>query len=114
MKKTIIVTTLLFNFACLGCGSRDQTSPKNTNPQPAIAPRQNVGRKPFLDQKKQVPARLDWSREITTKRGGNISFRITSQGPFTAMLVTDKMYQAIRWNSGDTILNSTYRRFRAS
>jgi hypothetical protein len=58
---------------------------------------------PFLDGTRNVPAQKDWNRQILPKAGGNISFRITSQGPFTAMIVTDKVYQSIQRRDDQTI-----------
>jgi hypothetical protein len=52
--------------------------------------------KPFLDEKKQVPAHLEWNREVTSRTGGTITFRVTSQGPFAVTVVTGKGYQALQ------------------
>jgi hypothetical protein len=51
---------------------------------------------PFLDQKKLVPKGLEWSREVTSRRGGTIAFRVTSRGPFAVTVVADKAFQAIK------------------
>jgi hypothetical protein len=50
--------------------------------------------KAFLDQKKTVPARKEWNREIVSPNGGIIRFRVTSQGPFSALLITGKAYKS--------------------
>jgi hypothetical protein len=51
---------------------------------------------PFLDQQKEVPPRLEWNREVVSKRGGTFSFRITSEGPFSVLVVTARGYQALQ------------------
>jgi hypothetical protein len=52
--------------------------------------------KPFLDEKKEVPPHLEWNREVTSRNGGTISFRVTSQGPFAVTVVTEKGYKAMQ------------------
>jgi hypothetical protein len=52
--------------------------------------------KAFLDQKKQVPPHLEWTRQMTSRNGGTISFRVTSQGPFAVTVVTDQALKALR------------------
>jgi len=56
---------------------------------------QGGGSAPFVDQKKQVPARREWTKEIVSRRGGPLSFRVTSQGPFAVTVVTDRGYKAL-------------------
>ena len=46
---------------------------------------------PFLDAKKQVPSRREWNKEVGSRQGGAISFRVTSQGPFAVTVVTEHM-----------------------
>jgi len=70
------MTAAVVASLCCGCGSG--------------------GGKAFLDQKKEIGPRLEWSREITSKSGGTIRFRVTSQGPFGLTVVTDKGYKAIQ------------------
>jgi hypothetical protein len=68
-------------------------SPKGSNPssdQKAAGPR-----KPFLDQKKEIVPQQEWNREITSKNGGTITFRVESQGPFAVTVVTDRGYKAL-------------------
>jgi hypothetical protein len=43
-----------------------------------------------------VPARLEWNLDIISQRGGTISYRVTSQGPFTVTLVTAKGYKGLQ------------------
>jgi hypothetical protein len=50
----------------------------------------------FLDQTKTIPSRLEWNREVTARRGGTITFRVTSQGPFAVTVVTDQGYKAMK------------------
>jgi hypothetical protein len=52
-------------------------------------------RKPFLDQKKPVGPRSEWPREITSRAGGAIAFRVASSGPFAVAVVTDRAYRAL-------------------
>ena len=60
------------------------------SPQPAAT------RKPFLDEKFEVPPSLEWSKEVTAKKGGAaITYRITSQGPLALTIVTEKGYKAL-------------------
>jgi hypothetical protein len=53
----------------------------------------------FLDERKAIPAGLEWSREVTAKQGGAIGFRITSQGPFAITVVTGAAFQAVQTNN---------------
>ncbi len=68
---------------CGGCGSATTTSGGG-------------GGKAFLDQKKEVGPKLEWAREVTAKKEGTITFRVTSQGPFGVTVVTDKGYKALQ------------------
>jgi hypothetical protein len=64
----------------------------------------SAGRKPaFLDQKKEVGPRLEWSREVTAKSGGVIEFRVSSPGPFAVTVVTAKGYQAAQGSGGKKV-----------
>src|SRR5262249_24951190 len=60
---------------------------------------------------KEVPTKLEWNREIVSKRGGNVRFRIESQGPFSVMVVTGEGYKAVMSGNGsgfkktDVLLN---------
>jgi hypothetical protein len=49
-----------------------------------------------LDQKKQVPPHREWTREVTSRNGGAISFRVASQGPFAVTVVTDQAMKALQ------------------
>jgi hypothetical protein len=48
-----------------------------------------------LDAKKQVPSRREWTKELVSRQGGALSFRVTSQGPFAVTVVTDRGYKAL-------------------
>ncbi len=39
-----------------------------------------AGRKPFLDQKKSIPAGKEWGREIASARGGNVVINVKMPG----------------------------------
>jgi hypothetical protein len=54
------------------------------------------GGKAFLDQKKEIGSHLEWNREVTSKSGGTITFRVDSQGPFGVTVVNDKGYKALQ------------------
>jgi hypothetical protein len=70
-------------------------NPNNVNnPQPGVIEDPILG-KPFLDEKKTVPSGLEWNREITSPKGGLMTFRVTSQGPFAITVVTEKGYKAV-------------------
>jgi hypothetical protein len=56
--------------------------------------------KPFLDQTQEVPAGREWTREVTSRAGGPMTFRVESQGSFTVTIITDKGMQAVRGGSG--------------
>ena len=44
---------------------------------------------PFLKQSKKVVARQEWNREVVTKTGGLMRFKVSSPEPFGVTLVTD-------------------------
>jgi hypothetical protein len=52
--------------------------------------------KAFLDEKKDLPPRLMWSREVIAKTGGQVTFRVASQGPFAVTVVTEKGHKALQ------------------
>jgi hypothetical protein len=88
------VAVLALVLMVAGCGS-------GTNPPTAPGPSSGGGiphpaSKPFLDQEKDIPAQLEWNREIVSQRGGTFSFRVTSQGPFAVTVVTDKGLRAAK------------------
>ena len=103
MRFFSFIPVSLLVFAYAGCGARDQFSPKNSNPLVVSGPRQNLARKLFFDEKKQIPPRQAWHKQTITKRAGNMTFRITSQGPFTAAVLTDKLWQAVQKKDDQTI-----------
>jgi len=72
---------------------------------PAAEPAKGTSAAPpdlaFLDQKKAVPAKLEWNREITLRKSAPIRFRVTSTARFSVLIVTDKGYQAVQKNRPD-------------
>jgi hypothetical protein len=77
-----------------GCGSKPGSS---TGDGKASGNQEGGGAaKAFLDQKKEVPPRKEWTREVTTRNGGPFTFRISSQGPFAVTVITDKGYKALQ------------------
>jgi hypothetical protein len=103
----------LVSIAMLACPSGGCDSERNepTPPSPSSPVKQartGSGRqpiasaspaRPFLDQTKTVPPQLEWTREVTSRSGGAISFRVESQGPFAITVVTDRAIKAMQ--SGD-------------
>src|SRR6516225_4052908 len=71
-----------------GCGSKS-SNPMGGGGGPGAG-------QAFLDQKKEVPARKEWTREVTSRSGGTFTFRIASQGPFAVTVLTDKGYKALQ------------------
>ena len=63
------------------------------SPSPAQAPGSQV--RAFIDMTKQVPAGLEWSKEVMSRRGGTIAFRVDSQGPFGVTVVSGESYKAL-------------------
>jgi hypothetical protein len=68
-------------------------SPRQSPPPAASEPRSS-GRA-FVDEKKEVPAGLEWNKQVGSRLGGAISFRVDSQGPFGVTVVTDEAHKAI-------------------
>ena len=50
----------------------------------------------FLKQSKEVLPRLEWNREIVTKQGGEIRFRVSSAERFGVTLITDQAFKDLR------------------
>jgi hypothetical protein len=56
-------------------------------------------RKAFMDEKKQIPAGLEWNRDFFAKKEGTVNFRVTTtEGPFAITCVTDNAWQALQAN----------------
>ena len=74
-------------------------------PSPAPAPVAAASRKtapPFLDQTKEVDPGREWLREVSSRKGGAMAFRVESQGKFAVSVVTDTGLKAIQGGSGPT------------
>ena len=82
MNRVCTRAILAILLVCCGCR-------KGTNPAGSSG-------KAFLDEKKQVPARVEWNREVVARKGGTIAFRVSSQGPFAVTVVTANAYQAMK------------------
>lgn len=101
LAASLFFTTMAIFHA--GCG--DQVKP---NPDAAgggdspdvrvVNQAAHQARKPFLDKKMPVPAGLEWSTNIVSKKGGPFTFRLESQGPFAVTLVTEAGFQAMKNN----------------
>lgn len=83
-RPLLLIAVIVSTFLSKGCGENAN------NPPPA-------GRV-FLDDKKAVGSGLEWSRDITSKKGGEITFRVASQGPFVVNILTDQAYKSIMRN----------------
>jgi hypothetical protein len=44
----------------------------------------------LYDEEKDVPAEQFWAHEVTSRRGGTISFRVTCPGPFVVTVLTSQ------------------------
>jgi hypothetical protein len=86
MKIVPSLTVGLLVLLGVGCTKKDNAPPPGAGA-------------PFLDEKKEVPPHLEWNREVTSRSGGTISFRVSSQGPFAVTVVNAKGLQALK--SGD-------------
>jgi hypothetical protein len=91
MQRNFAVALFIIVMLCGGCSS-GTTKPGGKDTESASG-------KTFMDVNKQVPPRLEWNRDISSRSGGTFSFRVTSQGPFSVIVVTDKGYQAIQGNN---------------
>lgn len=106
MKRAAQLSVAVLAWISAGCDSASNEPVPSSQPPPArkaasrppsSAPRKPVG--PFLDQKKTVPPHLEWTREVSSKRGGLIAFRVESQGPFAITVVTDRAIKAMKSGS---------------
>lgn len=83
-----VAAVVVVGILLSGCRSK----PSNTT---AVGGARGAG-KAFLDQKKQVPPRKEWTREVTARSDGMFTFRVASQGPFAVIVITDKGYKALQ------------------
>ena len=49
----------------------------------------------FVDERRQVPAGLEWNQEVGSRTGGAITFRVDSQGPFGFTVVSGEAHKAM-------------------
>jgi hypothetical protein len=82
MRIACLVVVGVLILLSSGCGSGTSNSP--------------ITGKPFLNEKKELEPRQEWNREVISRSGGTISFRVASQGPFAVTVVTAKGYQALK------------------
>jgi hypothetical protein len=106
VKRAGLVSVAILAGISGGCDSATNEPVASSQPPPARKavnrpassdPRSPAG--PFLDQKKTVPSRLEWNREVTSKRGVTVAFRVKSRSPFAITIVTDRAMKAMK--SGD-------------
>lgn len=77
-------------------GKKDKDQGRDKGPGPAAPGGKTGGPAAFLDQEKEIPSRLEWTREVASRRGGAISFRVTSQGPFGVTVISGRGFQALQ------------------
>jgi len=106
MQLSRPISGWLLVLLCGGCeAERRQPAPAvkpASNPKkevgtiatpPASKPRPQV--RAFLDDKKEVSPGVEWNREVGSRNGGTISFRVDSQGPFAVTIVTGESYKSL-------------------
>src|SRR5437016_1166319 len=86
----------LMGFCAAACSKKHAPQPGPVGNAPPVvnpaSPQPTGTGTPFLDQKKEVGPHLEWNREVTSRSGGTFNFRVTSQGPFSVTIITDKGY----------------------
>jgi hypothetical protein len=102
-RSSSVLIALLF---CGGCeeeqrqpavASKPASSPNKdveTIPTPVASTEPRPPLRAFLDEKKEIQAGVEWNREVVSRNGGAISFRVDSQGLFAVTLVTGQGYKA--------------------
>jgi hypothetical protein len=70
-----------------------RTEPATVSTPAASEPRSS-GRA-FVDEKKEVPAGLEWNKQVGSRNGGAIKFRVDSHGPFGVTVVTGEAHKAM-------------------
>ena len=56
----------------------------------------------FLDQKKTLKPAQEWNREVVCKTSGTMRFKVTSEGPFSVSVLSEKAYKALLKRDMDT------------
>jgi len=94
-KIIAYIFTLAIIVACLkGCSGKPDNPTSGSKMSGELGGQE--ARKPFLDQKKEVPAGREWIREVTSRFGGTFRFRVTAQGAYAVTVITDKGYRALQ------------------
>lgn len=88
LKTSAITRFYLLGLLAIGCTCNSNTPNANT-------PNSTTQAAVFLDETKVVPAKMEWNRDFTSGRGGEVSFRVVSQQPFTFSIVTEAGHQAL-------------------
>ncbi|MFL5243759.1 MAG: hypothetical protein ACJ8FY_16785 [Gemmataceae bacterium] len=110
MKIAFLTSVLLVLGLFSGCKSKKTDTAESSGP--AKDGNVSLAGKAFLDQKKEIGPQLEWSREVVSKAGGTIAFRITSQGPFGVTVVTGAAWKAMQsrnekaMNKADVLLST--------
>lgn len=82
MKQWLLGFVLLL----AGCGSSGSDTSSTTPPDT-----------PFLDQTKSgVLPQQEWNREVVSRQGGSIRYRIEANGKFALTILTDRAFRAIQ------------------
>jgi len=95
----IVVVTLVIVLARGGEGERAVPDA----PPVGVAGGPAAGARPFMDKRKTVPAGLEWNVGIIARKSGPISYRITSQGPISILLVAERSYRALQGKNQEGI-----------
>jgi hypothetical protein len=53
-----------------------------------------------VDEAMRIPPRKEWLREIVARSPGTFEFRMTSQGPFSIIVMSDAGYQVLKSKKG--------------
>jgi hypothetical protein len=108
MRSPTCLAVGILLLHCAGCESEPGNPVSGAKPSPSVKTTKsspagtNLSRGPrsssktFLNQTKKVPARREWTREVNSRNGGAISFRVASQGPFAVTIVTDQAFKALQ------------------
>jgi hypothetical protein len=93
-RKTWRVGGVLLGLVCSAVAGTGAAGIAPAGQTPAAEPKKEA--KPFLDEKKAVGPGQEWLREVVSRQGGRVAFRVQAPGPFSVFVVTDRGYKAIQ------------------
>lgn len=110
MRSSFILAVPVLVLSSGGCGTEPRHLPAaGKSPATANEPARSVGTatatgsrpqgQAFLDDKRGVEPHVEWNREVSSRTGGTIAFRVSSTGPFAVTVITGQAYKALQ--SGD-------------